>query len=143
MEAIARVKKKDSAVKERKAAVEQARADVEAREGEGAEAEKERGRIEKRRDKELAKGGKLKALEEELNGFVKELARLGTQAELKEGTIKDEEKKVKGLEQASTEVRIALPLIGSMTALTMTVVLTTLPYSSTPPSKRSVVTSTN
>lgn len=110
-EASARVQRKDEAVRERKAAVEEARRDVEERTREGAEAEKERTRIEKKRDRELAKGGKLKALEEEANAFVKELARLGTQAEIKEGTIEDEKKKVRGLESNVSEVCSAFPTL--------------------------------
>ena len=92
-------------MQDKKAAMVDAQREVDEREREGAEAEKERGRIEKKRDKELAKGGKLKALEEELSSYVKELARLGTQVEIKEGTIADEQKKVKTLEQSLKEVR--------------------------------------
>lgn len=108
MEAVQRVKRKDAAVVEKKNALEEARLDIEERQKEGTEAEKEYARIEKKRDKELAKGGKLKALEEELSTFVKELTKLATQAEIKEGTIADEGKKVDGLHRALEEVRISL-----------------------------------
>lgn len=103
-EANARVTRKEAAIQEKKTVLEEAQQAKEDREREGAEAEKERTRIEKRRDKELAKGGKLKALEEEVNNFLKELARMGTQAEIKEGTIADEEKKVASLQDALKEV---------------------------------------
>lgn len=106
MEAVQRVKRKEAAVVEKKNAMEEARLDIEERQKEGVEAEKECARIEKKRDKELAKGGKLKALEEELSNFVKELTKLATQAEIKEGTITDEGKKVDGLQRALEQVSI-------------------------------------
>lgn len=85
------------------------------RQQEGAEAEKERTRVEKKREKEIAKGGKLKALEEELSTLVKELARFATQAEIKEGAITDERKKVEALQKNLEEVSLVsvLPIINS------------------------------
>jgi structural maintenance of chromosome 2 len=104
MEANQRAKKKDAAIAEKKSTLEETRADIVGRQQEGAEAEKERARVEKKRDKELAKGGKLKALEDELGTLVKELARFATQAEIKEGAIADEKKKVEDLKKALEEV---------------------------------------
>lgn len=52
----------------------------------------------------MAKGGKLRALEDELGTLVKELARFATQAEIKEGAIADEKKKVEDLRTALEEV---------------------------------------
>jgi structural maintenance of chromosome 2 len=107
VEATQRVHKKDQAIQDKKAAVEEARQDVDNRTNEGAEAEKEYGRIEKKRDQELAKGGKLKALEEEVSTYVKELARLATQAEIKETTMKDENKKLEALRKSVEQVRLS------------------------------------
>lgn len=106
MEATERVRRKEAAVQEKKAAVEDARRDIDDRTNEATEAEKEYARIAKKRDKELAKGGKLKALEEEVNSYVKELARLATQSEIKEATVEDEKKRVEGLRNSVEEVRI-------------------------------------
>lgn len=111
MEANQRVKKKDATILSSQDSLKEARLDIEERQREGAEAEKERAHIEKKRDKELAKGGKLKALEEELNTFVKELARFSAQAEIKEGTIADETKKVEDLQKALEEVHILCGLL--------------------------------
>lgn len=108
MEATHRVTKKDSAVIEKTAALEEARSDIVERQREGAEAEKERARVEKKRDRELAKGGKLKALEEELNEHVKELARFATQAEIKDGVMGEEKKRVEDLQKALEDVRSEL-----------------------------------
>lgn len=94
------MKKKDAAVSDKKSALEETRSVIVERQQEGAEAEKERARVEKKRDKELAKGGKLTALEDELSTLVKELARFTTQAEIKEGAIADEKKKVEDLKKA-------------------------------------------
>lgn len=58
-----------------------------------------------KQDKEIAKGGKLKALEDELSTLVKELARFTTQAEIKEGAIAEERKKVEDLQKALEAVR--------------------------------------
>jgi len=110
VEANQRVKKKDAAVAEKKSALEESRSDIVERQQEGAEAEKERARVEKKRDKELAKGGRMKLLEDELGTLVKEFARFATQAEIKEGAIADEKKKVEDLNKALEEVRCS-PLL--------------------------------
>ncbi|KAF8308761.1 condensin complex subunit SMC2 [Clavulina sp. PMI_390] len=108
VEATRRVSKKDADIVKTTSNIEEARSAIADREAEGAEAEKERARVEKKRDKELAKGGKLKALEEQLNGLVKELTRLATQAEIKEGALGEERKRIEGLEQSVQELRASL-----------------------------------
>lgn len=103
-EANSRVKKREAAVTEKKASVETIRGEKKSREEESKEAEKEKLRIEKKRDKELQKGGVLKALEEEVKNVEKELARLSTQAEIQQGVIDEDEKKVKAVEENSVKV---------------------------------------
>lgn len=71
---------------------------------ESKEAEKQKVLVEKRRDKEIEKGGKLKALEATVENGEKELARFVTQVEIKQGTIAEEEKKLVALENALKEV---------------------------------------
>ncbi|KAF9512257.1 hypothetical protein BS47DRAFT_1372846 [Hydnum rufescens UP504] len=91
---------------DKKAVMVDAQREVDEGEREGAEAEKKHGRIKKKWGKELAKGGKSKALEV-LSSHVEELVRLGTQLEIKEGTIVDEQK-VKTLEQSLKELNQSL-----------------------------------
>ncbi|KAF7317109.1 SMC hinge domain-containing protein [Mycena chlorophos] len=68
-------------------------------------AEKEKTAVEKRRDQEQKKGGKLAKLEEAVGELDKELAKIRTQAEIKQGSIKAEEDRVEACraEQAGLE----------------------------------------
>ncbi|KAG8919304.1 Structural maintenance of chromosomes protein 2, partial [Tulasnella sp. 418] len=75
---------------------------------EGEEAEKQKVIVEKKRDKEIEKGGKLKALEAAVESGEKELARFVAQAEIKQGTIDEEEKRVKELEKALAKLHESL-----------------------------------
>ena len=68
------------------------------------EAEKQKNSVEKRRDKEIEKGGRLRALEAEVESGEKELARFSTQVEIKQSSIVDEQKKVSSLEANLEEV---------------------------------------
>jgi structural maintenance of chromosome 2 len=68
--------------------------------------EKEVEEITAKRDKEMAKGGKIQTLQDNLKELAKELAKIKTQSELKKQTIADDEKRVAELEVAAKEVRI-------------------------------------
>ncbi|KAF7310889.1 SMC hinge domain-containing protein [Mycena chlorophos] len=57
-------------------------------------AEKEKTAVERRRDQEQKKGGKLAKLEDAVGELDKELAKIRTQAEIKQGSIKAEEDRV-------------------------------------------------
>ncbi|GAA5922143.1 condensin subunit SMC2 [Sporobolomyces koalae] len=73
-------------------------------EGEISKMEKEMHRIEKQRDAELAKGGKVQALEKQLSAIDMEITKLKTQAEGKAKEIKEEEAKIKDLERNAKEL---------------------------------------
>ena len=60
-------------------------------------AEKDMEVVTKKRDAEIAKGGKMKKLEEEVQELAKAAYKIKTQVEIKEGTIKDEEANIKAL----------------------------------------------
>lgn len=104
MEGQERVVKKEREVDEKKGGVERVKEGKKrsAREGEAAERDVED--VVKKRDAEMRKGGKLKKLEEEVGELGKSVVKIRTQAEIKEGTIKDEEGKVIGLERELQEV---------------------------------------
>ncbi|TFK71416.1 condensin complex subunit SMC2 [Pluteus cervinus] len=57
---------------------------------EAVAAEKDAEQVVKKRDEEMKKGGKLKRLEDEVTELGKALAKVRTQADIKEGTIRDE-----------------------------------------------------
>ncbi|KAI0739697.1 condensin complex subunit SMC2 [Daedaleopsis nitida] len=71
-------------------------------------AEKEMNEVNKQREKELKKDGKFKKLEEEVSEHGKNLAKVRTQVELKNGAIKEEEGKIAGSEQELEELRAGL-----------------------------------
>jgi structural maintenance of chromosome 2 len=62
--------------------------------------------VEKQREKELKKGGKFKKLEEEASELDKLVEKLRTQVEIKETTIKEEEKRVAEASGESQDVSI-------------------------------------
>ncbi|KAI0728952.1 hypothetical protein C8Q72DRAFT_347915 [Fomitopsis betulina] len=64
--------------------------------------------VEAQREKELRKGGKFKKLEDEVAELGKVLVKIKTQAEIKMGTISDEEEKTKGLENELAELTESL-----------------------------------
>lgn len=72
------------------------------------EAEKEHASVVKKRDAEMQKGGKLGKLEAEVSELDKELTKVKTQEEIKEGSIKEEEKNIEVAEQTIREVRTTL-----------------------------------
>ena len=56
------------------------------------------------REKEMKKGGKFKKLEEEVGELEKALVKIRTQVDIKNGTISDEDSKVKEMERELQEV---------------------------------------
>ncbi|KAH9957598.1 hypothetical protein BC827DRAFT_651097 [Russula dissimulans] len=87
----AKVSRKDAQIGERERDIAQARRDKERAVREAGVAEKNRGEVQAQRDRELKKGGKVTRMEEEAKELEKVVIKLRTQAEIKEGTIKDEE----------------------------------------------------
>lgn len=62
--------------------------------------------VKAKREKELQKGGKLKKKEEEVAELEKALVKMKTQADIKQGTIEEEEQKVANLKEESKQVCI-------------------------------------
>ncbi|KAI9439026.1 condensin complex subunit SMC2 [Lactarius indigo] len=87
----AKASRKDAQITEREQEVAQARRDKERATGEAGVAEANRVDVQTQRDRELKKGGKITRMEEEAKELEKVVVKLRTQAEIKEGTIKDEE----------------------------------------------------
>ncbi|KAH9979381.1 condensin complex subunit SMC2 [Lactifluus volemus] len=87
----AKASRKDTQIAEREKEISQARHDKERATREAGMAEKNRVDVQTQRDRELKKGGKVTRMEEEAKELEKAVIKLRTQAEIKEGTIKDEE----------------------------------------------------
>ncbi|GAA5853552.1 hypothetical protein JCM8547_002503 [Rhodosporidiobolus lusitaniae] len=96
----ARVEKARESIQEGEARRKEAVAGKQRMEGEIKKMEQEIKEVEKARDKELAKGGKVKELEKQLNALDMEIAKLKTQAEGKEREIKEEEARIVELEKS-------------------------------------------
>ncbi|KAG5730192.1 Structural maintenance of chromosomes protein 2 [Termitomyces sp. T112] len=92
-----KVTRKEREIEEKQAeieAVDQGRKKA-LRESEAAEKDMEV--VTKKRDAEIAKGGKMKKLEEEVQELAKAAYKIKTQVEIKEGTVKDEDVNIKAL----------------------------------------------
>ena len=87
----AKASRKEDQIAERERDIAQARRDKERAVREAGVAEKNRRDVQTQRDQELKKGGKVTRMEEEVKELEKAVIKLRTQAEIKEGTIKDEE----------------------------------------------------
>ncbi|KAI9457325.1 condensin complex subunit SMC2 [Lactarius psammicola] len=87
----AKASRKEAQITEREREVAQARRDKERATGEAGVAEANRVDVQTQRDRELKKGGKITRMEEEAKELEKVVVKLRTQAEIKEGAIKDEE----------------------------------------------------
>ena len=85
-------------------------------------AEKNRTEVQSQRDRELKKGGKVTRMEEEAKELEKVVTKLRTQAEIKEGTIKDEEaaRDASGCELSSARCVIACLECGLRSRLSAT-----------------------
>jgi len=99
-----RVERKNAQIGERERDIVQARRDKEGAVREAGVAEKNRTEVQAQRDRELKKGGKVTRMEEEAKELEKVVIKLRTQAEIKEGTIKDEEAARDASERELSEV---------------------------------------
>ena len=116
-EANERVKWKEIDIERKGKEVHKVQGEKEVRQREGEAAERDKKEAEKRRDAEMKKGGKLKQKVKELE---KALVKLRTQAEIKQGSINDEETKIKGLENESNKVRDVLYFLMTLFSLHLT-----------------------
>ncbi|KAH9957609.1 hypothetical protein BC827DRAFT_1385511, partial [Russula dissimulans] len=87
----AKASRKDAQTGEHERDIAQARRIKECAVREAGVAAKNRGEVQAQRDRELKKGGKVTRMEKEAKELKKVVIKLRTQAEIKEGTIKDEE----------------------------------------------------
>jgi structural maintenance of chromosome 2 len=110
----AKTERKDAQIAERERDVAQARRDKERALREAGVAEKNRVDVQKQRDHELKKGGKVTRMEEEAKELEKAVIKLRTQAEIKEGTIKDEEAARDSSGRELSEVRAPVSLSTSV-----------------------------
>jgi len=101
----AKVARKEAQIAEREHDVDQARREKERATREAGVAEKNRIDVQTQRDRELKKGGKVTRMEEEAKELEKVVVKLRTQAEIKEGTIKDEEAAREASGREVSEVR--------------------------------------
>ncbi|KDR72865.1 hypothetical protein GALMADRAFT_252175 [Galerina marginata CBS 339.88] len=93
-----RVDKKEEEIQEKNAAIKKVESDKKKWAKESESAEKEIVAVTKKKEAEMSKGGRLKKLQDEVAELGKVLAKQRAQAEIKEGTILEEEKKVATLE---------------------------------------------
>lgn len=100
-----RVTKKDAEIQAKDKETDMLRKGKEKCTKEIAAAEKNAKEVEAQRENELRKGGKFKKLEDEVAELEKVLVKIKTQVEIKNGTISDDEEKVKILETELAEVR--------------------------------------
>ena len=100
-----RVVKKEEEIEKKAAEIEEINKRKKRAMKEGDAAEKQQEDVTKKRDAEMKKGGKIKKLEEEAGELGKAAVKIKTQAEIKEGTIKDEEANILTQENELKEVR--------------------------------------
>ena len=70
--------------------------------------EKEAADIVKKREKEMAKGGKAQGLAEAVNALEREMVKIRTQLEIKDGTLQDDAKRVEAAKKAVEEVSMTI-----------------------------------
>ena len=99
-----RVERKQGEIEKKEGEVENVTDGRERAVREGEAAEKDVKDVVKKREEEMRKGGKLKKLEEEVGELEKVLVKVRTQMEIKDGTIKDEENKIRTLGGEQQEV---------------------------------------
>lgn len=104
----AKASRKDAQISDRERDIEQARREKERAVREAGVAEKNRLDVQAQRDRELKKGGKVTRLEEEAKELEKAVIKSRTQAEIKEGTIKDEETALEASRREFSEVRASV-----------------------------------
>lgn len=110
-EASNKVETKQQEIEEKQGAIKKLEGNKKKALKESEAAEKSVEDVVKRRDEEMSKGGKLKKLQDHVDGLGKELVKVKTQAELKEATIEDEEGKIKTMEGELEEVSILFILL--------------------------------
>jgi structural maintenance of chromosome 2 len=110
----AKVSRKDAQISDRERDIAQARREKERAVREAGVAEKNRHDVQAQRDRELKKGGKVTRMEEEAKELEKAVVKLHTQAELKEGTIKDEETAREASGRELSEVRASVSVSTSV-----------------------------
>ncbi|WVR09681.1 hypothetical protein IAU60_006756 [Kwoniella sp. DSM 27419] len=106
--AVDKAEKAAHSLKMKKKDIETAKEDVTrgGRECQGMEAEL--AEIHKRREKEMNKGGKISALTDAVNNLERELVKVKTQIEIKEGTLNEDAKRVDGAKKAVQETENSL-----------------------------------
>ena len=102
-----RITKKDADIEAKQAQISKTKADKKKAIKDCDGAEKDVQAVAKRRDAEMAKGGKLKQLQDQVSDLGKKLAKLKTQHELKRGTIVDETTKYDDSKAEIAAVRLA------------------------------------
>jgi structural maintenance of chromosome 2 len=105
-EANDRVQRRDADIQKREKETSKLKSDRKVREDEMAGAHKQKKEAEKKRDEELKKGGKFKQREAEVKELEMEVVRLKTQAEIKQSSIDEEEKRLGELQNDLKEVRV-------------------------------------
>jgi structural maintenance of chromosome 2 len=110
----AKASRKDAQISDREREIAQARREKERAVREAGVAEKNRLDVQAQRDRELKKGGKVTRLEEEAKELEKAVIKLHTQAEIKEGTIKDEETALEASRRELSEVRASVSILASV-----------------------------
>jgi structural maintenance of chromosome 2 len=110
----AKVSRNDALISDRERDIAQARREKERAVREAGVAEKNRLDVQAQRDRELKKGGKVTRLEEEARELEKAVIKLRTQAEIKEGTIKDEESARDASGRELSEVRASVSVSTSV-----------------------------
>ncbi|WWD19905.1 hypothetical protein CI109_104374 [Kwoniella shandongensis] len=106
--AVEKADKAAESLKKKKRDIDVAKEDV-ARGGRECQGmEKELAEIHKKREKEMAKGGKVQGLTDAVNTLERELVKVKTQIEIKEGTLKDDVKRVDTAKSAVKELAKSL-----------------------------------
>ncbi|KAG6919710.1 hypothetical protein DXG01_002656 [Tephrocybe rancida] len=103
-----KVTRKEQEIEEKKAEIEELQQKMHKANREIEAAEKDVAAVTKKRDAEIAKGGKMKKLEEEVQELGKAAYKMKTQVEIKEGTIKDEEANIKTQSDELKELQASL-----------------------------------
>ncbi|KAF9039177.1 condensin complex subunit SMC2 [Panaeolus papilionaceus] len=107
-EACVRVDEKIAEIEQAEADVKQTQTEIKKAHKDSDAAEREMEAVAKKRDAELAKGGKLKKLQEEAKELGKALTKVRTHVDLKKEGINDEKTKIKTLEAQLKESESAL-----------------------------------
>ncbi|WVQ94975.1 hypothetical protein IAU59_002067 [Kwoniella sp. CBS 9459] len=109
-----------ASLKQKKRDIETAHEDVERGGRECKGMEEELNDIHKKREKEMAKGGKIQALTDAVNNLERELVKVKTQIEIKEGSLKDDAKRLDAAKKTVKETEKALDTRRTQTTKGMT-----------------------